>query len=71
MLRKSCTVSRSYKTAVYSHSIPMLSEELEIGRSGLLDVPMNVHWADGYESTVRAWLFPVSLSAYASWARGK
>jgi hypothetical protein len=44
----------------------MLLEELETGRSGLLDGPVNAHRAGGYESTVLAWLFNDVLSDYDS-----
>ena len=71
VLRKNYTVSRSYKIAVCSHSIPMLLGEPGTGRSDLLRGRKNAHWVGGCELTVQTWLSPMSLSAYASWARGK
>ena len=49
----------------------MLLGEPGTGRSDLLRGRKNAHWVGGCELTVQTWLSPMSLSANASWARGK
>ena len=49
----------------------MLWGEPGTGQSDLLRGRKNAHWVGGCGLTVQTWLSPVSLSASASWARGK